>query len=169
VTPEAGRAAIAEVLRDFPTVDINDQAAAAAARASSVDQMFGLVTVLLLLAVGIAMLGITNTLALSIVERTREIGLLRAIGMTRGQVRRMVLGEAALVTVLATVQGVTLGVLVGAASVTALGGEVEAPLVWPGDQLLVVVALTIVTGLLAGLLPARRAARLDVLSAIASE
>ncbi|MDD9207973.1 FtsX-like permease family protein [Georgenia sp. 10Sc9-8] len=168
VGAEAGRAALDEALQPYPTVSLNDQAAAAAARTASLDQMFGLVTVLLLLAVGIAVLGITNTLALSIVERTREIGLLRAIGMTRRQVRWMVRGEAVLVAVLALVVGVGLGVGVGAAAVASLGGEVDAPVIWPVGQLLAIVALTTLAGLLAGMLPARRAARLDVLAAVAS-
>jgi putative ABC transport system permease protein len=125
--------------------------------------------VLLLLAVLIALLGITNTLALSIVERTRELGLLRTIGMTRSQLRWMVRGEAVLIAGLAVVIGVGLGSAFGAAAVTALGGSTPIPVTVPVDRLVLVIAVATVAGLLAGLLPARRAARLDVLTAIATD
>jgi putative ABC transport system permease protein len=169
VDAEAGELAVAEALEPFPTADVRDLAAAVAARAGAVDQILGMVTVLLLLAVAIALLGITNTLALSIVERTREIGLLRAIGMTRKQVRWMVRWEAALVAVLAGVVGVGLGAGLGAATVRALSGADPVPVAWPVDRLLLVVLVATVGGLVAGLLPARRAARLDVLKAVAAQ
>lgn len=169
VDAEAGEEAVADALAEFPTADVRDMAAAVAARAGAVDQILGMVTVLLLLAVAIALLGITNTLALSIVERTREIGLLRAVGMTRKQVRWMVRWEATLVAALAVVIGVGLGAGLGAATVRALSGAEPVPVAWPADRLLLVVLLATVAGLLAGMLPARRAARLDVLQAVATQ
>ncbi|WP_043503169.1 ABC transporter permease [Georgenia sp. SUBG003] len=169
VDAEEGQRAVADALEPFPTADVRDLAAAVAARAGAVDQILGMVTVLLLLAVAIALLGITNTLALSIVERTREIGLLRATGMTRKQVAWMVRWEAALVAVLAGVLGVGLGAGLGAATVRALsGGEpVPVPGRWTGCCWWWPVAT--VGGLVAGMLPARRAARLDVLHAVAAQ
>jgi putative ABC transport system permease protein len=168
VSAAEGEAAVTAALAQYPTADVRDLAAAVAERASAVDQILGLVTVLLLLAVAIALLGITNTLALSIVERTREIGLLRAIGMSRRQVRWMVRWEAVLVAALAVVLGVGLGAGLGAATVRALSGTEPVPVAWPVDRLLLVVVLATVAGLLAGLLPARRAAQLKVLDAVAA-
>jgi putative ABC transport system permease protein len=134
-----------------------------------VDQILGLVTVLLLLAVVIALLGITNALALSVVERTREVGLLRAVGMTRKQLRWMVRGEAVLVAAMAVVLGVGLGVLLGAVTVASLRTTAPMAVTVPVGQVALIVAAATVAGLVAGLLPARRAARMDVLAAIATE
>jgi putative ABC transport system permease protein len=150
-------------------VDIRDQGSAVAGRLQAIDQVLGMVTVLLLLTVVIATMGIANTLALSMLERTREIGLLRAVGMTRGQLRAMVRTEALLVAALAVLVGLLLGTGLGAAAVTVLGLTSSMAVVIPIQQLLGVVLLAAVTGVLAGAIPARRAARLDVLHAIASE
>ncbi|MEW2332719.1 ABC transporter permease, partial [Micromonospora chersina] len=105
----AAERAIRAALSETPTAQLRDQAAAVAGRTQMIDQVLGLVTVLLMLAVLIALLGITNTLALSITERTAEIGLLRAVGMTRRQLRWMIRGEAVLVAALASVLGIALG------------------------------------------------------------
>jgi putative ABC transport system permease protein len=110
-------------VRDFPNAEVRDQEAAATARTAVVDQILGLVTVLLLLTVLIALLGVTNTLALSIVERTREIGLLRAVGMTARQLRWMIRSEAAIQALLAVVLGLVLGLGFAAATVRALDGS----------------------------------------------
>jgi putative ABC transport system permease protein len=169
VDPEVARGALERAVADFPNAAVRDQGEAVAGRAAAIDQVLGLVTVLLGFAVLIALLGITNTLALSIVERTREIGLLRAVGMTRAQLRRMVRAEAALVAGVAVVVGVVVGVALSAATLFALGGETEVLLRVPVLRLAVVVAGAVLAGLAAGLLPARRAARLDVLAAIATQ
>ncbi|HEX5533530.1 MAG TPA: FtsX-like permease family protein, partial [Actinomycetales bacterium] len=161
--------AIDSALKDMPTADVRDQAAAAAGRTAMVDQILGLVTVLLLLAVVIALLGITNTLALSVVQRTREVGLLRAVGMTRKQLRWMVRGEAVLVAAMAVVLGVGLGLLLGAVTVAALRTTAPLAVTVPLGQVALIVAAATVAGLVAGLLPARRASRMDVLAAIATE
>jgi putative ABC transport system permease protein len=168
VRPDAGQQALTAALADTPTAQVRDQAAAVAGRTATIDQVLGLVTALLLLTIVIALLGITNTLALSVFERTREIGLLRAVGMTRTQLRTMVRGEAALIAAVATVVGIALGVALGAGAVTVLGETAQATVVLPVGQLAVIVAVTLGAGLIAGLLPARRAARLDVLTAIAN-
>ncbi|HEX5533392.1 MAG TPA: FtsX-like permease family protein [Actinomycetales bacterium] len=169
VTRANAKQAIDSALKDMPTADVRDQAAAAAGRTAMVDQILGLVTVLLLLAVVIALLGITNTLALSVVERTREVGLLRAVGMTRKQLRWMVRGEAVLVAAMAVVLGVGLGVLLGAVTVAALRATAPMEVTVPLGQVALIVAAATVAGLVAGLLPARRATRMDVLAAIATE
>jgi putative ABC transport system permease protein len=164
---DAARAAIDTALRDFPNADVRDQAAAAKGRTAIVDQILGMVTVLLLLTVVIALLGVTNTLVLSIVERTREIGLLRAIGMTGNQLRWMVRSEAALQAALAVVLGAGLGLGFAAATVSALGASDPIAVVIPWAWLATVLVLGTLAGLAAGQLPARRAARLPLMEAIA--
>jgi putative ABC transport system permease protein len=160
------RAAISSALGDFPNAEVRDQAAAAKGRTAMIDQILGLVTVMLLLTVLIALLGITNTLALSIVERTREIGLLRAIGMTSTQLRWMVRTEAVLQAGIAVVSGLVLGLGFAAATVIALGTSDPMAVVVPWRWLATVVVVGSVAGLVAGLLPARRAARLPLMEAI---
>jgi putative ABC transport system permease protein len=163
------RAALKAALADFPNAQVRDQAEAAAGRAAAVEQVIGLITVLLGFAVLIALLGITNTLALSITERTREIGLLRAVGMTRAQLRWMVRAEAVLVAAIAVVGGIALGLGVAAATLAALAADGPMVIRVPVGQLLAIVAVAVLGGLAAGLLPARRAARLGVLTAIATQ
>jgi putative ABC transport system permease protein len=166
--PAAVQAEVEAALADFPTAEVHDQASAAKARTRMLDSMLGLVTVLLLLAVVIALLGITNALALSIVERTREVGLLRAVGMSRRQVGWMVRLEAALTAAVGALTGLALGVVVAVAVVQALGGAADVPFTVPVVQLAAYVAVATAGGVLAGLLPGRRAARMDVLEAVAT-
>ena len=169
VESAAGGSSLGAALADYPTVDVRDQGSSVAGRLQAIDQVLEMVTVLLLLTVVIATMGIANTLALSMLERTREIGLLRAVGMTRGQLRAMVRSEALLVAALAVLVGLLLGTGLGSAAVTVLGLTSSMAVVIPIQQLLAVVLLAAVTGVLAGAIPARRAARLDVLHAIATE
>ena len=124
---------------------------------------------LLALAVLIAALGIVNTLALSVIERTREIGLLRAVGMGRRQVRRMVRLESVVIAIFGTLLGLVLGVALGSALVTALSGEGIDQLVVPYGQLVIYLVVGALIGVLAAVWPARRAARLDILGAITTE
>jgi putative ABC transport system permease protein len=130
--------------------------------------MLGIVYVLLALSILIALMGIANTLALSVHERTREIGLLRAVGQSRGQVRAMLRQEAVIVALFGTLGGVGLGVFLGWALVSAAGTDV-ARLTIPVGRLVAVVVAGAVAGVLAGVRPARRAARLDVLNAVAAD
>ncbi len=167
--PAEARQALRAAVEDFPNAEVLDQAEAAAGRAAAVDQVLGLVTVLLGFAVLIALLGITNTLALSIVERTREIGLLRAVGTTRGQLSWMVRAEAVLVAAVAVVVGVPLGLGLAVATLAGLASDTAMVVRVPVAQLAAIVVAAVLAGLAAGLLPARRAARLDVLSAIATQ
>jgi putative ABC transport system permease protein len=117
----------------------------------------------------IAVLGIVNTLALSVIERTREVGLLRAIGLGRGQLRRMIRLEAIVIAVLGAVLGVGMGIAFGLALMTSLADDGLEVIVVPGWQLLGYVLAAGLVGVLAAVFPARRAARLDVLRAIATE
>jgi putative ABC transport system permease protein len=167
--PAEARTALRAAVGDFPNAEVLDQAEAAAGRAAAVDQVLGLITVLLGFAVLIALLGITNTLALSIVERTREIGLLRAVGMTRAQLSGMVRAEAVLIAAVAAVVGTVLGLGLAAATLAGLSADAPLTIRVPVVQLLAVMGAAVLAGLAAGLLPARRAARLDVLTAIATQ
>lgn len=162
-------AQLARTLEEFPTAAIYDRAEATAARTRMLDSMLGLVTVLLLLAVLIALLGITNALAVSIVERTRELGMLRAVGMTRRQVAGMVRTEAALTAAVGALTGTALGMVMAAATVRALAGTAAVPFTVPAPQLTAYLAVATLGGLVAGLLPGRRAARMDVLGAITAQ
>lgn len=159
--------ALASALTDHPTVQVRDQAAVIAGRTKAVDQIFGLVTVLLAFAMVIAVLGIANTLALSIVERTREIGLLRAVGTSRVTVALMVQLEAVIVSLVAVATGLVLGVAASFAAVGALATIAPLAPIIPTQQLALLAVMVAAAGLLAGLAPARRAAGLPVLEAIA--
>jgi putative ABC transport system permease protein len=166
---DAVQADLEAVVADQPIVTVKDQAAFAAEQREPVDQFVLLIFALLGLALLIAVLGIVNTLALSVLERTREIGLLRAIGVTRGQLRWMVTLESVVISLLGAVLGVALGVVFGIALMYALRDEGLEVISVPVGQLGLFLALSVLVGMLAAVLPARRAARLDVLGAIATE
>ena len=118
-----------------------------------------MVNVMVALAVVIALIGIANTLALSVFERTRELGLMRAVGMSRRQVRRMVRYEAALVALFGAALGVSLGLLFGWGVVAALPSAFGSQLAVPVPQIAVVVLVATLAAVGAALLPARRAGR----------
>jgi len=169
VSPAAGRAEIERVLADYPVVKVMDHAEVLAAQDEQVDRVLVPVTALLVLSVLIALLGIVNTLALSIHERTRELGLLRAIGMARSQLRSMIRSEAAIIACLGATMGVVVSLFFGWALVASMRHLGVTELVFPVAQLSGLVALATVAGMLAGVLPARRAAGLAVLQAISSD
>jgi putative ABC transport system permease protein len=175
VTKEDGASATAvrrqvdRILRDLPTVTVQDPGEFAAAQREQINLFLYFIYALLGLAVVIAVLGIVNTLALSVIERTREVGLLRAVGLSRRQLRRMVRLESVVVAVLGAVLGVGMGLVFGVALQRAIADQGVDVLSIPWLQLAVFVALAAVAGVLAAVLPARRAARLDVLSAIGAE
>jgi putative ABC transport system permease protein len=163
------RRAIDGVLTDYPNVQVNDQTEFKQQSIDQIDQILAIVIVLLLLAIVISLFGIVNTLSLSIYERVHEIGLLRAVGMTRTQVRGMIRVEAVIIAVLGATFGVVIGVAFGWAMQQALSGLGIDRLAVPWGQLLMFLVLAALAGVLAAVWPARRAARLDVLSAIAYE
>ena len=169
VAPAAARDAVERVTEEFPNVEVRDQAEFKQQQEDQVNQILGLITALLLLSIIIALFGIVNTLALSIFERTRELGLLRAVGMSRRQVRSMIRGESVIIAVMGAVLGLAVGVLFGFAVVNALGDEGIGAVVIPFGQLLTYVILAGIAGVIAAVFPARRAARLDVLAAISYE
>jgi putative ABC transport system permease protein len=166
--PEAVRIEL-QSTADSSNLEIRDQSEFKDEQRKQVNQLLSFIFVLLALAVLIAALGIVNTLALSVIERTREIGLLRAVGMGRRQVRRMVRLESVVIAVFGTLLGLVLGVALGSALVTALSGEGIDELVVPYGQLVVYLVVGALIGVLAAVWPARRASRLDILGAITTE
>jgi putative ABC transport system permease protein len=158
-----------DVVAELPVVTVLDQEEFAEERRASIDLFLRIIFALLGLALIIAVLGIVNTLALSVIERTREVGLLRAIGLSRRQLRRMIRLESIVISLLGAVLGVAMGVVFGAIIVYSQRDEGLEVTSVPVLQLAVFFVLALVIGVLAAVLPARRAARLDVLKAIATE
>ncbi|MDX6350178.1 MAG: putative transport system permease protein [Streptomyces sp.] len=169
VGADRGKAAVQQVARSYGNPDVQTRAEYAASSAAGVDMFLTLIYALLALAVVIALLGIANTLTLAVHERTRELGLLRAVGQTRAQLRAMVRWESVLVAAFGTVGGLGLGGFLGWALVRASDSAGTGAFAVPPVQLAVVLLVGLVAGVLAGWRPARRAARLDVLRAIAAE
>ncbi|WP_033345764.1 ABC transporter permease [Catenuloplanes japonicus] len=163
-------AGVERIMADYPLVTVGDQESYIAQQNAVVDGILAIFYVLLALAVIVAFLGIVNTLVLSIYERTRELGLLRAIGTTRRQVRAMVRVESLLIAVYGCLLGIVLGVgLGGAASVAMRQEDLLSVVTVPYGQLAGLLLAAALAGVLAAILPARRASRLNVLDAIAYE
>jgi putative ABC transport system permease protein len=156
VDPVRAKATIEAAVADYPNVTVNSPADITRKARQSVDQLLGIVTALLLLAVVVAILGIVNTLVLSVVERTRELGLLRAVGGTRRQVRTVVRRESLLMSLLGALTGVALGTLCGIALSRALADEGITTVTVPTVTLVVYLIVAAAVGLLAALGPARR-------------
>ena len=167
--PAAVRAELDKELAAFPSVTVLDQASLKDQINGQFDRVFGFIYALLALAVIVAFIGIVNTLALSVHERRREVGLLRAVGTSRPQIRRMVVLEAVMISVFGAALGVALGLAYGALLQKVLEPQGVTVLAIPTGQILWFLALSVVGGLVAALWPAFTASRLDVLRAIASE
>jgi len=153
----------------FPNATVRTQEGYKDAQESELDTFLNVFVALLLLSEVIALLGIVNTLFLSVYERTREIGLLRAVGMSRRQVRRMVRGESIVITLIGCALGLLIGLLWAWAVVSALSGQGINAVTIPPRDLALFVVISAIAGFAAALLPAWRASRLDVLEAIAHE
>jgi putative ABC transport system permease protein len=151
---------------DFPSVQAKTAKEFKDEQAGQVDQLLYLIYALLALAIIVSLFGIVNTLVLSITERTRELGMLRAIGTSRRQVRRMIRYEAVITALIGGVLGIVLGVVLAVLVTSPLDNFV---LSLPVVSLIVVLLLAGVAGVVAAILPARRASRLDVLDALAYE
>ncbi|QUW83851.1 ABC transporter permease [Streptomyces mirabilis] len=171
VSAADGKAAVKKVAAQYGNPEVQTRDEYAQSSAGGIDMMLTLVYALLALAVLIALLGIANTLTLAIHERTRELGLLRAVGQTRAQLRAMVRWESVLVAAFGTAGGLALGAFLGWVLVEASDGASDSAFAFaiPPVRLVVVALVGLAAGALAGLRPARRAARLDVLRAIATE
>jgi putative ABC transport system permease protein len=162
-------AAITAVSDDYPNAELQSRTEYIEDQASQVDQIVNIMYGLLALAVIIGLFSIANSIGLSIHERTRELGLLRAVGMTRHQTRVTVRREAAIVALLGTGLGASLGVFFGWAIGVALGGGGLTGFGLPVTSLVVIVVIGVLGGVLAAVRPGRRAAHLDVLRAISTE
>ena len=160
---------IDDLLKDNPDVSVRSQADYAQQQASQVNTVQAILYILLALAIVIAILGIVNTLALSILERTRELGLLRAVGLLRTQVAQMVTVESIVISVFGALLGLVVGSALGAAVVRALHDFGIPVLRFSWGTTAVFLVLAVVVGLIAAIIPAIRAARTDVLKAIAYE
>src|SRR5262249_11000649 len=169
VSLEQGRHAIEAVAASYPNAKVQDRQQFTDQAFGQINQVLALVYVMLAIAIVIALMGIANTLSLSIYERTHELGLLRAVGETRPQLRAMVRWESVIIALFGTVGGVGLGVLCGWALVTAASDSGFAKFALPVFSLIVVLVLGALAGVIAGIRPARRAAKLDVLQAIATQ
>ena len=169
VGAEASRAAIDDAVAAWPNATIEDQAEFKESVTEEIDMMLNLIYGLLALAVVISLIGIANTLALSVSERTRELGLLRAVGMHRRQLRRAVRWEALLISALGAALGTVLAVGGAWGIVKALDSEGVTQLVVPVSRMAIIAGLAGLAGVLAATGPARRASKLDVLEALAAD
>ena len=164
----AGTAALAAALSDRPDARILDKEAWVTDRASGIDQILNLLYVLLGLSVAIALLGMVNTLALSVMERTRELGTLRAVGASRRQLRRMVRHESIVVALIGAAVGLPVGVGL-AALVTEALSDYDVSLSLPIGGLLTIALVAVLAAVAAASGPARRASRVQVVKALAQE
>ncbi|NQU37025.1 MAG: FtsX-like permease family protein, partial [Actinobacteria bacterium] len=167
---QAVQQAVQVIADSFSAGQVQTRAEFIQSTADQIDQLLNIVYVLLILAIVIALMGITNTLSLSIYECTRELGLLRAVGQTRGQTRSMVRWESVIIALFGTLSGMLLGVVLGWALMRAVQAQEDvARFTMPTDQLVFVAIAGALVGVLAGLRPAARAAKLNILAAISSE
>jgi putative ABC transport system permease protein len=166
---EAARVSLEAALKPFPQMEVRDQADYKKLIQDQVGQLLNMVYGLLALAIIVAILGVVNTLALSVVERTREIGLMRAIGLSRRQLRRMIRLESVVIALFGALLGVLMGLGWGAAAQQILALEGMDVMEVPWSTIITVFVGAALVGLLAALVPAFRAGRMNILNAIATE
>ncbi|WP_347232664.1 FtsX-like permease family protein [Cryobacterium sp. TmT2-59] len=169
VTAATLRADLVKAVGPYVVLSVSDKGDFADDLAGQVNQILVILYALLALSIIIAILGIVNTLALSVIERTREIGLMRAVGLGRLQLAGIITIESVLTALFGTVVGIVLGVAVAAVMPTVFNGVGLTTLAIPWAQLAGMLGLAVVVGVLAALWPASRAARLPVLDAVASD
>ncbi len=169
VDADTAAAALAPLESEYPQLQFETRDAFAHRLEGELDSLLIIINVFLGLAIVIALLGITNTMALSVLERTQEIGLMRAVGMTRRQTKGMIRLEAAVVSLFGALLGVVVGLAFGWLAVIAIPASIINRLAIPTLTLVLYVVIATIAGLIAASFPARRAARLNVLDAIAHE
>jgi putative ABC transport system permease protein len=163
---EANQRALDRALASFPNAKVQTRAEFIDNQISGLSSVLNVLYVLLALSIVVSLFGIVNTLVLSVFERTREIGMLRAIGMTRRQVRRMIRQESVIVALIGATIGIALGIVLGALLISRVDFIVFA---LPLQSLAIFAAASVVVGIVAAILPARRAARLNPLEALSYE
>ena len=168
-TADQAREAIEQAILAYPQLNVRDQAEFQETQESQIDTFLGVVNAFLAISLIVALMGVANTLALSVFERTRELGLLRAVGMSRRQARRMIRWEGGIVAVFGGLMGITVGVLFGWATVEIIPDNFVSSFSIPWGTLWIYLVIVAVAGLLAASIPARRASRLNVLDAISYE
>ena len=166
---DQARSSLESELSDFPQVIVKDQAEYREGRATEIDTFLVIINVFLVLALLIAVVGISNTMALSIFERTRELGLVRAIGMAKRQTWGTIFLESIIVAVFGGLVGIATGVVAGSITAAALPSSVISAVSVPWLTLVIYLVVSAVAGMLAAFFPARRANRLNVLEAIAHQ
>jgi putative ABC transport system permease protein len=165
---EDARAAVEEVALDFPSAEVQDQAEFQQSQEDQLNQLLIIIYGLLIISIAIAVLGIANTMALSVFERTREFGLLRAVGMSKRDLKRSIRWEAVIVAVFGASLGIIVGIPLGLAVTTALPSTFITTTVVPVNTIIVILIASIIVGVVAAIGPARRAAKLNVLDAIST-
>jgi putative ABC transport system permease protein len=170
VSSAAALAAVQRLAAQYaPGATVMDEAAYKAQQTQGINQLLNLIYVLLALAIVIALLGVGNTLALSIFERTRELGVMRAVGMTRSQLRSTIRWESVIIALQGTLLGLVVGVFFGWALVLAQKSQGVTVFSVPYSTLIIMIVLAGLAGVVAAILPSRRAAKLNVLRAIVTE
>ncbi|MTA27784.1 MAG: FtsX-like permease family protein [Actinobacteria bacterium] len=168
VSIEDARAAVEKVALDFPSAEVQDQAEFQQAQEDQLNQLLIIIYGLLIISIAIAVLGIANTMALSVFERTREFGLLRAVGMSKRDLKRSIRWEAVIVAVFGASLGIIVGIPLGLAVTTALPSTFITTTVVPVNTIITILIASIIVGVVAAIGPARRAAKLNVLDAIST-
>ena len=169
VTPEQGDAAVDAAMAQFPQAKVQSNAEFRDEQTSQIDQLLLIITILLGFAIAIAVLGISITLALGVFERTREIGLMRAVGMTRRQTRRAVRWEAVIVSTFGAIVGIVVGTLIGLALSLAVPDDVIDRIAFDVRTIVIILIGAVIAGLIAALYPSAKASRMNILQAIATE
>ena len=157
------------VLDSYPDVEVQNQADFLANQSAQLDILLAVVYGIMGFALLVAIIGIVNTLTLSVFERTREIGLMHAVGMSRRQLRKMIRWEAVIIAMFGTVLGLALGVLFGTSLALALPNNFIDKVAYPIGTLVMFVVIVFVFSLAAAFFPAWRASRMKVLDAISQE
>ncbi|MGH3134464.1 MAG: ABC transporter permease, partial [Gaiellaceae bacterium] len=163
---DENQAALDAALADFPNAKAQTRQKFIDNQIAGLSSVLNILYVLLALSIVVSLFGIVNTLVLTVFERTREIGMLRAIGMTRRQIRRMIRHESVITALIGAAIGIVLGIVLAALLIVRVDFLVFS---FPTTQVIIFVIAAIVVGILAAVFPARRAAKLDPLEAIAYE
>jgi len=169
VTAAQGDAAVTAATADFPQADVQTDAEFRQSQEDQINQLLIIITILLLMSIIIAVLGIAITLALGVFERTREIGLLRAVGMNRRQLRRSVRWEAVIVSTFGAIVGIVLGTFLGVVASLAVPDDIVSKLAFNPAIIVIVLIFAVIAGLFAALYPSVKASSMNVLDAIATE